>query len=159
MLNKVSTITLRQLSAYHRRSSTKLILQSLPCISQKRTFAKTLFERMNERVPEMQERVKQIMSQVKDHKLSDVTVAQAAGGMRGVKALICDTSELDPNHGIRFRGLTLPEVQQKLPTGTCRGFKKSEYPLPEAMLWLLMTGLLLYGLYYILAQTRSIFFK
>ena len=97
---------------------------------------------MTERVPEQQERAKQIMAQVKDQKLSDVTVGQAAGGMRGVKGLICETSELDVNEGIRFRGLTLPEVQQKLPTGRCRGADKSEHVIPEAMLWLLLTGYL-----------------
>ena len=88
----------------------------------------------------MQERTKIIMAQAKDKKISDVTVGQAAGGMRGVKALICDTSELDINEGIRFRGLTLPEVEKKLPTGKCRGASKSEYTLPESMLWLLCTG-------------------
>eukprot|EP00484_Ammonia_sp_Unknown_P023588 CAMPEP_0197026490 /NCGR_PEP_ID=MMETSP1384-20130603/6562_1 /TAXON_ID=29189 /ORGANISM="Ammonia sp." /LENGTH=417 /DNA_ID=CAMNT_0042455163 /DNA_START=207 /DNA_END=1457 /DNA_ORIENTATION=+ len=80
------------------------------------------------------------MAQTKDTKISEVTVGQAAGGMRGVKALICETSELDINEGIRFRGLTLPECEQKLPTGKVRGANKSEYTLPEAMLWLLLTG-------------------
>mmetsp|Transcript_24218 Transcript_24218/g.38946 ORF Transcript_24218/g.38946 Transcript_24218/m.38946 type:complete len:452 (+) Transcript_24218:1-1356(+) len=95
---------------------------------------------MKERVPEMQERSRQIMAQTKDISLGEVTVGQAAGGMRGVKALICETSELDVNEGIRFRGLTIPEIQQKLPTGRARGFEHSEYPIPEAMLWLLLTG-------------------
>lgn len=141
MFHKLTTLTFRQLSSHYRRLSPKLLHKSLPCLSQ-RNFAKTLFERMNERVPEMQERTKQIMAQAKDKKISDVTIAQAAGGMRGVKALICDTSELDINEGIRFRGLTLPEVEKKLPTGKCRGATKSEYPLPEGMLWLLCTGLI-----------------
>jgi len=88
----------------------------------------------------MQERGKQIMAQCKDVKISDVTVSQAFHGMRGVKGLICETSELDINEGIRFRGLTLPELEKILPTGRCRGAKKSEYPIPEAMLWLLLTG-------------------
>eukprot|EP01083_Nonionella_stella_P063565 165158_1 len=136
MFNKLTKLTCRSLS---HRTNRSLICHTLPYVSS-RHFAKTLFERMNERVPEMQERCKQIMAQVKDQKISDVTVGQAAGGMRGVKALICETSELDINTGIRFRGLTLPEVQQKLPTGKCRGATTSEYPLPEAMLWLLLTG-------------------
>lgn len=143
MLNRLRSVALRRIStAYRYRSqsqSSQYINRSLPCLSQ-RNFAKTLFERMKERVPEMQERTKQIMAQAKDKKISDVTVGQAAGGMRGVKALICDTSELDINEGIRFRGLTLPEVEKKLPTGKCRGASKSEYTLPEAMLWLLCTG-------------------
>merc|ERR1719203_2567920 len=128
---------------------TKLLRCYRPCIQPKqrqlhkyshRYFTKTLFERMKQRVPEMQERAKQIISQTKDKKISDVTVSQAFGGMRGVKGLICETSELDVNEGIKFRGLSLPEIEQKLPTGKCRGAQKSEYPIPEAMLWLLLTG-------------------
>merc|ERR1719203_238480 len=128
---------------------TKLLRCYRPCIQPKqrqlhkyshRYFTKTLFERMKQRVPEMQERAKQIISQTKDKKISDVTVSQAFGGMRGVKGLICETSELDVNEGIKFRGLNLPEIEQKLPTGKCRGAQKSEYPIPEAMLWLLLTG-------------------
>lgn len=37
--------------------------------------------------------------------------------------------------GIRFRGHTIPELQAKLPTA-----KKGGEPLPEGLLWLLMTG-------------------
>merc|ERR1719273_1770470 len=80
------------------------------------------------------------MAQAKDQKISDVTVGQAAGGMRGVKGLICETSELDVNEGIRFRGHSLPEIQKLMPTGKCRGADTSEYVIPEAMLWLLLTG-------------------
>ncbi len=42
---------------------------------------------------------------------------------------------LDENEGIRYRGLTLPEVQQKLPKAP-----NGEQPLPEATFWLLLTG-------------------
>jgi citrate synthase len=37
--------------------------------------------------------------------------------------------------GIRFRGLSIPECQAKLP-----GAKKGGEPLPEGFLWLLATG-------------------
>eukprot|EP01084_Bolivina_argentea_P079522 144242_1 len=133
MLHKVTILTYR-----HLVSNNKSLPLPLPCVSC-RSFTKTLFERMNEVVPAHQERVKLIMSVVKNEKISDVTVAQAAGGMRGVKALICETSLLDINEGIRFRGLTLPEVEKLLPTAKVRGCK-SEYPIPESMLWLLLTG-------------------
>jgi len=139
MFRKVTALTYRVVSRRISSSTKKCSFKSLPLISRRR-FTKTLYERMCERVPEQQERVKQIMMQCKDQKISDVTVAQAAGGMRGVKGIISETSELDVNKGIRFRGMTLPEIQQKLPTGQCRGADKSEYVIPEAMLWLLLTG-------------------
>ncbi|EDS31880.1 citrate synthase [Culex quinquefasciatus] len=37
------------------------------------------------------------------------------GGMRGIKGLVCETSVLDPDEGIRFRGLSIPECQKVLP--------------------------------------------
>jgi citrate synthase len=40
---------------------------------------------------------------------------QAYGGMRSVKSMVYETSLLDPVEGIRFRGLTIPECQEKLP--------------------------------------------
>lgn len=54
----------------------------------------------------------------KDHGevvVADVTVGQVVGGMRGVKALLTDVSFVDPAEGIRFRGMTIPEVLEALP--------------------------------------------
>merc|ERR1719361_1400873 len=98
---------------------TKLMRCYRPCIKSKiyisprRHFTKTLFERMKERVPEMQERAKQIIAQTKDTKISEVNVSEAMGGMRGVNALICETSQLCPNEGIKFRGLNLRDIEEK----------------------------------------------
>lgn len=57
------------------------------------------------------------------------------GGMRGIKGLVCETSVLDPDEGIRFRGLSIPECQQVLPKAD-----NGEEPLPEGLFWLLVTG-------------------
>lgn len=59
------------------------------------------------------------------------------GGMRGIKGLVTETSVLDPNEGIRFRGYSIPECQDKLPRGNGG---TGEQPLPEALFWLLCTG-------------------
>lgn len=37
--------------------------------------------------------------------------------------------------GIRFRGMTIPDCQEKLP-----GYVEGGEPMPEALLWLLLTG-------------------
>lgn len=55
--------------------------------------------------------------------------------MRGIKGLVCETSVLDPDEGIRFRGYSIPECQEKLPKA-----KGGNEPLPEGLFWLLMTG-------------------
>lgn len=57
------------------------------------------------------------------------------GGMRGIKGLVCETSVLDPDEGIRFRGYSIPECQKLLPKA-----KGGAEPLPEGLFWLLITG-------------------
>lgn len=57
------------------------------------------------------------------------------GGMRGMKGLVTETSVLDPEEGIRFRGYSIPECQKMLPTAD-----GGEEPLPEGLFWLLCTG-------------------
>ncbi len=52
-----------------------------------------------------------------------------------MQGLLWETSLLDPEEGIRFRGYSIPELQQKLP-----GAKPGGEPLPEGLLWLLLTG-------------------
>ena len=64
-----------------------------------------------------------------------MTVDMAYGGMRGIKAMVWETSVLDAEEGIRFRGKTIPECQELLPSAIEGG-----EPLPEALFWLLVTG-------------------
>lgn len=60
---------------------------------------------------------------------------QIYGGMRTMKSMICETSVLDPDEGIRFRGYTIPECQEHLTK-----FQNGQEPMPEALFWLLCTG-------------------
>jgi len=64
-----------------------------------------------------------------------VTIDMMYGGMRGIKGLVTETSVLDPEEGIRFRGLSIPECQQQLPRAP-----GSNQPLPEGLFYLLLTG-------------------
>ncbi|CAB3382246.1 Hypothetical predicted protein [Cloeon dipterum] len=57
------------------------------------------------------------------------------GGMRGIKGLVTETSVLDPDEGIRFRGYSIPECQKLLPKAA-----GGNEPLPEGLFWLLVTG-------------------
>jgi len=67
--------------------------------------------------------------------LGEVTVDQCIGGGRGVKMMIWETSLLDAEEGIRFRGFSIPELQKTLPAAVDGG-----EPLPEGLLWLMLTG-------------------
>ena len=55
--------------------------------------------------------IKSLIQQHGEKVLDQVTVAQAYQGMRGIPGLITETSLLDSNEGIRFRGYSIPELQ------------------------------------------------
>ncbi|KAI8892613.1 citrate synthase-like protein [Globomyces pollinis-pini] len=96
---------------------------------------KTLKERLAEIIPEKQAEIKDVKAKYGKKVLGETTVEMAYGGMRGIKGMIWETSVLDAEEGIRFRGLTIPECQKLLPAA----FEGGE-PLPESLFWLLVTG-------------------
>ncbi len=95
----------------------------------------TLKEKLYQKIEAHRPRTTRLLKEFGDVKLSEVTIAQAIGGMRGVKCLVTDISYLDPFEGIRFRGYTIPEVLEKLPKVPGR-----EMPYVEGFLHLLLTG-------------------
>lgn len=102
----------------------------------KRCFStKTLTQRVGELVPREQARAKSIVSKFGSEQIGTCSVLQAFQGMRGVKCMISETSLLDENEGIRFRGYTIEECQKLLPKAP-----GGTQPVPEGMFWLLMTG-------------------
>lgn len=90
---------------------------------------------LTEKIPKEQERVKSFRKEFGNKVVGEVTVDMMYGGMRGIKGLVCETSVLDPEEGIRFRGYSIPECQKLLPKA-----KGGEEPLPEGLFWLLVTG-------------------
>eukprot|EP01135_Chromosphaera_perkinsii_P008034 Nk52_evm1s1079 gene=Nk52_evmTU1s1079 len=94
-----------------------------------------LKERLAEIIPDKQAEIKEFRSKYGSASLGEVTVDQCYGGARGVKMMTCETSVLDPEEGIRFRGYSIPECQELLPAAP-----GGEEPLPEGLFWLLCTG-------------------
>jgi len=94
-----------------------------------------LKEKLVSKIPAARERYGKIRKGYGSVVIDQVTVAQAAGGMRGIKNLLTDISYLDPYEGIRFRGYTIPEVLEKLPKR-----KGAEIPLVGGFFHLLLTG-------------------
>jgi len=86
-------------------------------------------------VPKEQKRVAEFRKKHGGFKVGEVTIDMMYGGMRGIKGLVTETSVLDPNEGIRFRGYSIPECQKLLPKAP-----GGAEPLPEGLFWLLMTG-------------------
>merc|ERR1712142_1043411 len=88
-----------------------------------------------EKYPQRAEEVKAFRRSHGDKKVGEITVDMMYGGMRGMKGLVTETSVLDPEEGIRFRGYTIPECQELLPKAP-----GGAEPLPEGLFWLLLTG-------------------
>merc|ERR1719468_449757 len=77
----------------------------------------------------------ELLKQSGDAKIQDVTVEMAINGARSIKAMVTETSDLDAKTGIAYRGMSLFDVNKKLPKAP-----GGEAALPEAAFWLLLTG-------------------
>ena len=94
-----------------------------------------LHEKMAAKIPEWRERMRTLAKEHGEVVVDKVTVGQIVGGMRDIKSLLTDVSYVDPAEGIRFRGLSIPEVLNALPKA--RGGKM---PLVGGLYYLLMIG-------------------
>ncbi len=68
-----------------------------------------------------------------DTHVGDVNLKQVLTGMRGVKSMVWETSQLDAIEGIKFRGYSIPELQKLLPSRD-----GDDQPLPEGLFWLML---------------------
>ena len=94
-----------------------------------------LHDKLAARLPEWRERMRVLAKEHADVVVDTVTVGQIVGGMRDIKSLLTDVSYVDPAEGIRFRGMSIPEVLNALPKA--RGGK---LPLVGGLYYLLMIG-------------------
>jgi citrate synthase len=87
-------------------------------------------------IPAMNERLRAIKKAHGERSVGEVTVNMVMGGMRGITGMMYETSLLDAEEGIRFRGYTIPELRERLPKASGGG----DEPLPEGIMWLMLTG-------------------
>jgi len=85
----------------------------------------TLQEKFASQIPAIRAEIKALQKEKGDKVISSVTIAQAYGGMRGVKGMICDTSVVEPDQGLIIRGHPLLELK---------------HLWPEEIFYLLLTG-------------------
>ena len=52
----------------------------------------------------IKERVTKLRKEHADFVIGEYTLGQVLSGVKGIQALMCETSALDPIEGIRFRG-------------------------------------------------------
>lgn len=67
----------------------------------------------------------QLIKEHGEHSVGDVTVEKVLGGMRGVPALVCETSSVSADEGLRIRNVPIMELTDIT---------------PEETFWLLITG-------------------
>ena len=77
-----------------------------------------LQDKLAQQVPGLRDTVKKVTKESGAVKISDVTLEQAYGGMRGVKSLVCDTSEVPPDKGLIIRGIPVAKLTGQLPEET-----------------------------------------
>jgi citrate synthase len=92
-----------------------------------------LKQRLAELAPIWREEISRISKAYGEKVISEVTVAQAYGGMRGVKGLVCDTSEVPPDKGLIIRGMPITELTGKLPEEVFYFLLTGELPTPKAL--------------------------
>jgi len=95
-------------------------------------YVKDLFKA---KADEQAKEIKNIVEKYGNKKIEDVTIAQVYQGMRGITGLITETSLLDANEGIRFRGFSIPELREKLAKAD-----GGNEPLPEGLFYLMLIG-------------------
>ncbi len=92
-------------------------------------------DRFQEKFTAVGEEIKGILKEHGDKVIGEVTLSQIYAGMRGMTGLVSETSLLDAQDGIRFRGYSIPELREKLPKAD-----GGDEPLPEGLFYLMLVG-------------------
>ena len=79
--------------------------------------------------------IKEILKEHGSKVIGEVQLSQVYQGMRGITGLVSETSLLDAQEGIRFRGYSIPELQKLLPKAD-----GGSEPLPEGLFYLMLVG-------------------
>jgi citrate synthase len=84
--------------------------------------------------------IKDLLKEHGNKKIGEVMLAQIYQGMRGITGLVSETSLLDAQEGIRFRGYSIPELQLRLPKANLMSGQRGGEPLPEGLFYLMLMG-------------------
>jgi citrate synthase len=92
-------------------------------------------DRFKEKADVVAVEIKDLLKEHGNKKIGEVTLSQIYQGMRGMTGLVSETSLLDAQDGIRFRGYSIPELREKLPKAP-----GGTEPLPEGLFYLMLVG-------------------
>ncbi|MGE0431179.1 MAG: citrate (Si)-synthase [Planctomycetota bacterium] len=85
----------------------------------------TLRDKLATDLPRLRDEMKALLKEHGEKVVSTVTLQQVFGGMRGVKSLLCDTSNVPADKGLIVRGKPIADLTDRL---------------PEEIFYLLLTG-------------------
>lgn len=94
-----------------------------------------LKERFKAKADQLGSEIKDLLKEHGSKVIGEVQLSQIYQGMRGMTGLVSETSLLDAQEGIRFRGYTIPELREKLPR-----VPGGSEPLPEGLFYLMLIG-------------------
>lgn len=92
-------------------------------------------DRFKEKADSVAIEIKDLLKEHGNKVIGEVTLSQIYQGMRGMTGLVSETSLLDAQDGIRFRGYSIPELREKLPKAS-----GGTEPLPEGLFYLMLVG-------------------
>jgi citrate synthase len=92
-------------------------------------------DKFKEKADEASAEIKDLLKEHGNKVIGEVTLSQIYQGMRGITGLVTETSLLDSQEGIRFRGYSIPELREKLPKAP-----DGSEPLPEGLFFLMLLG-------------------
>ena len=85
----------------------------------------SLRHKLRRQIPALRKETHDLIEACSSKVVSQVTVSQVFGGMRGVIGLVCDTSLVEPDQGLIIRGIPIGKLADRL---------------PEEVFYLLITG-------------------
>src|SRR5215212_3285521 len=92
-------------------------------------------DRFKAKADAMATEIKDLLKEYGNKVIGEVQLSQIYQGMRGMTGLVSETSLLDAQEGIRFRGYSIPQLREKL-TKAPGGSE----PLPEGLFYLMLVG-------------------
>lgn len=75
----------------------------------------TIQKTLERRIPEWRREVHDLIAAHGDDRIGEVNVRQAYGGARGVKCMVCDTSEVPPDVGLLVRDTPIADLKDRTP--------------------------------------------
>ena len=94
-----------------------------------------LKEKLLNKIQPKRDEIKELVRSYGDIKVGEIKLRQLYSGMRGMISMITETSKLDPQEGIQFRGYSLDQLLELLPKS-----KNGEQVLPEGIFYLMLIG-------------------